>query len=77
MISTGDANTASQVRRALQDTASINASAQAVRRAPKEAGMRSAVKKKKPMLKPRHIKDRCNFAKKYEYWTFEDWSRVI
>jgi hypothetical protein len=35
------------------------------------------VKKKKPLLSPRHRKQRLAFALKYKEWTVEDWKRVI
>ena len=52
-------------------------STQTVHRALKEAGLKAATKKKKPQLLPRHICQHLDFAKKYQYWTVEDWKRVI
>jgi hypothetical protein len=43
----------------------------------KKEEMVSRVKAKKPLLKRRHIKDRLEFAQKYQHWTEEDWARVI
>jgi DDE superfamily endonuclease len=34
-------------------------------------------KVKKPLLRPRHIKQRLDFAYKYQHWTESDWARVI
>jgi hypothetical protein len=35
------------------------------------------VKKKKPLLRTRHIRARLEFARKYQDWTFDDWKRVV
>ena len=35
------------------------------------------LKKKKPLLSPKHRKQRLAFALKYKEWTVEDWKRVI
>jgi hypothetical protein len=35
------------------------------------------VKAKKPLLRRRHIRQRYEFAQKYQHWTEEDWSCVI
>jgi hypothetical protein len=48
-----------------------------VRRVLKKAGLKAAVKQKKPKLLPRHIRQRLEFALKYQHWTVEDWKRVI
>jgi len=39
--------------------------------------MKSAVKRKRPVLSKRHRKERLDFAEAYKYWTIEDWKRVI
>jgi hypothetical protein len=39
--------------------------------------MKAVVKKKRPKLQPRHIKDRYNFALRHQHWTSEDWKRVV
>ena len=43
----------------------------------KEEGLKAVVKKKKPKLKRHHIKQRLEFAQHYQYWTENDWARVI
>jgi hypothetical protein len=48
-----------------------------IRNALKGEGLIAVTKKKKPMLKPRHIKQRLEFARKHEHWTEADWGRVI
>jgi len=39
--------------------------------------MRAVVKKKKPLLKKRHRKERMDFALAHQYWTLEDWKKVV
>ena len=76
-ITSGQADTAAQVKRAINDTCDINISVDTVRRALKEVGLKSGVKPKKPLLQPRHIKCRYEFALKHQYWTVDDWKRVV
>ena len=39
--------------------------------------MKAVVKKKRPLLSRHHRRDRLDFAKAHQYWTIEDWKRVI
>jgi transposase len=77
LVTSGKADTAVQLQKELRSTAGIHVSAQTVRNALKGEGLKAAVKRKKPLLLPRHIKQRYEFALKYQYWTEEDWCRVI
>jgi len=77
LITSGQADTAVQAKRMLSEDASVTASADTVRRTIKEAGLRSIIKQKKFRLLPRHIRQRLEFAKRYEHWTVEDWKRVV
>ena len=43
----------------------------------KKAGLRPVIKKKKPLLSPKHKKNRLDFALGHQHWTFDDWRRVI
>jgi hypothetical protein len=43
----------------------------------KEAGLRSATKKKVPMLKGSHRQQCLKFAQYHANWTVEDWKRVL
>ena len=52
-------------------------SSQTIRRVLKKHSFKAVVKKKKPLLSPRHRKARLAFAQKYREWTVEDWKRVI
>ena len=76
-ISSGKVDNAVRLTRELRDVSNIDVSAQTVRRALKEAGLKAATKKKKPRLLPKHIHQRPEFATRYQHWTVEDWKRVI
>jgi len=39
--------------------------------------MKAVVKKKKPLLKPRHRRERFDFALAHHHWTVDDWKRVV
>ncbi|KAI0998392.1 hypothetical protein K3495_g9801 [Podosphaera aphanis] len=54
-----------------------NVSAQTVRQALREQGLKAIKKKKKPKLSKAHQKARLNWALCHENWTKEDWKRVI
>jgi transposase len=77
LVTSGRADTAVQVARALLDDAGTEVSSDTVRRALQKAGLKAAVKQKKPRLVPRHIQRRLEFAQRYEHWTVEDWKRVV
>jgi hypothetical protein len=72
----GKADNAVQVTKALQDVTNQSISSQTVHRNLKKFGLRPVVKKKRPLLKPRHRKDRLDFAESHKEWTLEDWMRV-
>jgi hypothetical protein len=77
IISSGKADTAVQVHKILQDRTNQDLSVQTVRRSLKRAGMKSAVKTKRPFLSKRHRRERMDFAIAHQYWTVEDWKKVI
>jgi len=77
MITSGKADTATQLVRELKDTSETEVSTTTIRRMLKEAGLKSITKKKKPRLLPSHIRQRLNFAIGHQHWTVEDWKRVI
>jgi hypothetical protein len=77
LISCGEADTAVDLQRQVATQINIAVSTDTIRRSLKMEGMVSAVKKKKPLLRPRHFKARHDFARKYQHWTIEDWRRVI
>ena len=77
MATTQDNATASSLTRSFNSASSIKVSAQSVRNALKEAGLKSAVKSKHPKLSQKNIQARLDFARKYSSWTKEDWRRVV
>ena len=77
LISSGKVDTAVQAHRVLQNIKNIPISVQTVRRGLKEAGMKSAVKRKRPFLSKKHKRVRLDFAESHIDWTVEDWKRVI
>jgi hypothetical protein len=52
-------------------------SASTIRRRLREARLIAKRKIKRPALKPKHIKGRMQFIRKYKEWTVDDWARVI
>src|SRR5260221_2991019 len=77
IISTGRADTATQVTKSLQETLPESVSVQTVRRALKNTGLKAVVKAKRPALSQCHHRERLDFAKSHQHWTVEDWKRVI
>src|SRR5262245_53403159 len=75
-IATGAADTAVDVAKMVSRDLGKSVSTNTVRRALKNSGLKSSVKVKKPLLRPKHTKDCLEFAKKYREWTAEDWKRV-
>src|SRR5688572_16882792 len=55
----------------------IQVSDRTIRRVLKKKGLKSVEKKKKPLLSKKNIKARLDFAKAHQYWTSDDWERVI
>src|SRR3954451_647967 len=39
--------------------------------------MKAVVKRKKPLLTKKHMKERLDFAIAHKDWTVEDWKRVV
>src|SRR5258707_3890881 len=77
IISTGRADTATQVTKSLQETLPESVSVQTVRRALKKTGLKAVVKAKRPALSQCHCRERLDFAKSHQHWTLDDWKRVI
>ena len=76
-ITSGKANTAVELARNIKESKGIEIGPETIRRTLKEAGMKSTTKKKKPLLQPRHIRDRLDFALRHQHWTVDDWKRII
>jgi transposase len=77
LITSGKVDTAVQVHKVLQNKTNNSISVQTVRRALKEAGMKPAIKKKRPILSKKHQRERMDFGLAHLDWTVEDWKRVI
>lgn len=70
--------TASSPELALQwERDGVHASARTVRRRLFVNGLPSRRAAKKPLLTAKNIKDRLAFCRKYQYWTAEQWCKVI
>ena len=77
LISSGKANTAVDVTKTLSTIPSQFISTQTTRRYLKNHGLKAVVKKKKPLLSKKHWQAHLNFALAHQYWTMEDWKRVV
>jgi transposase len=77
LITSGQSDTATDVTKSLRDITNQDLSPQTVRRYLKEAGMKSAVKKKKALLSSRHRKTRMEWAEAHKDYTVADWKRVV
>jgi len=77
LITSRRCSSAVEAQKVLEEKENINISAPTIRRILRNNGLVSRVKRKKPYLSKEHQKRRLEFAKKYENWTIEDWSRVI
>jgi len=77
LIGTGKADNAVQVTKSLQEVTNQPLHTQTVRNRLKKEGMKSVVKKKRPVLSAKHRKDRMDFALTHKDWTLEDWKKVV
>ncbi len=62
MVAAGKVALAVQAAQEMSNTTRTKVSKTTVRRVLKHAGLKALVKKKKPMLSPRHMKQRMEFA---------------
>jgi transposase len=72
-ITSGKVDTAPEAKRLL----GLKVCDQTVRNVLAAAELHARVKQKKPMLTKRHRKRRLDWCLKHQYWTAEDWGRVI
>ena len=75
-ISSGKLDNAVQATQFINFTISNSVTPQTVRNVLKEAGFRSATKKKVPILKGSHCQQYLKFAQYYGNWTV-DWKKVL
>lgn len=73
LVTSTKADNAVQVQR----IAGLPVSVQTIRNALKAEGMYAGGKKKKPLLKKRHLKARMDFCHRYKYYTEDDWKRHL
>jgi transposase len=76
-ISSGKVPNATKMAKEIEERFDIAVSADTVSRVLKKKGFKSAEKKEKPQLSKKNIKARLEFAKAHEFWTLQDWKRVI
>ena len=77
LLLTGKADTAVQVAKALGNITNQSISTQTIRNHLKKSGFKPVVKKKRPMLSKKHMKNRLDFAISHQHWTLDDWKKVI
>ena len=77
LITSGKAENAIQVIKALTNIINQPLSANMVPLHLKKAGMKAVVKSKCPLLSARHHKVHLDFAYAHKDWTMEDWKKVI
>ena len=77
LITSGKAENAVQVTKALTNIINQPLSANTVHLHLKKAGMKAVVKSKHPLRSARHHKARLDFAYAHKYWAMEDWKKVI
>ncbi len=66
-----------EVTKVLRDVINQPLSAQTVCNGLKDTGLKAVVKKKRPFLSKRHRRERMDFALAHQYWTVEDWKKVV
>ena len=75
-ITSGKCNNCVEIQRELKNEG-INVSRDTVSTTLKSKGWIPVVKKKRQFLTTKHRNERLDFAKKYQHWTVNDWSKVI
>ena len=66
-----------QVTKALKDVTNQSISAQTVHCNLREFGLQPVVKRKHPLLKAHHRRERLNWAERCKEFTLEDWKRIL
>ena len=77
LVTSGQCHTAVDAQQLLREIEGEAVSARTVRRIFGRSGLVARVKRRKPLLRKRHLQARIRFAKKYANWTVTDWRRVI
>ena len=76
-ISSGKAENAVQVTKALTSIVNQPLSTSTVCRQLRKTGMKAVVKSKQPLLSVKHHKAHLDFAYVYKDWILEDWKKVV
>lgn len=76
-ITAGRTKSSVAVRMKLEADLGIKVCNNTIRNALREAGLEAKEKETKPMLSPKNIKARLEFAKRHQNWTKDDWKRVL
>jgi transposase len=76
-VTSGKLVTAVDARNYLENADLAIVSSCTVRRVLHRSGLKAQIRRKKPLLTPRHRRLRLDFAKKYKSWNMDDWKRVI
>jgi transposase len=76
-ITSGGLETGKEVAKRLECDIGVKVSSLTVRRALHKAGLGAVEKQAKPKLSPENIRACLEFARRHQYWTVEDWKRVI
>jgi len=77
IIGSGKAENATQVTKHLHNITNQPLCVQTVRNGLNKVGMKAVVKRKRPLLVKKHMKERLDFAIAHKDWTLEDWKRVV
>lgn len=76
-IASGRMDNAVEVTQYLNTVIPNTVTPQTVRNSLKKDDYHSVTKKKCPLLKKKHRKDRLKFAREHQNWTVDDWKRVL
>ena len=76
LIHMGKAKNPSQAAKVLQNITNQTICTKTLHHQLKKLGMKSVVKKKRPLLTARHRRARLEFAERHLEWTVDDWKRV-
>jgi transposase len=76
-VRSGELQNAVQARKFLEETTSLSVSTQTVRNVLAKDGLEAAPKIEKPKISKANMKKRLEFARKHQYWTVDDWKRII
>jgi transposase len=73
----GKISNATEAAQTLQNITNMSVTPQTVRRNLRSTGWKAVKKRKRPALKPGHMRARKEFAERHLHWTVDDWKRVI